>query len=424
MVSRVMVTRVMVDKVMVDSDGFHIPPLAQQISALATDAGSEARIVGGAVRDFLAGRQPGDIDMAVAMPIEQAAEIFRKAGLRVIETGLRHGTVTVRAADGASAPAAIEVTQTRIDVDTDGRHATIGFSADWQQDASRRDFTINAIYVCADGSIADPLDGEADLRAGRLRFVGDAGQRVREDALRMLRYCRLMPAFASAGPDPEAVAALRAHAGLATALSGERVASELARLLVAPGASDAIALMRDCGVDMTALGLSVDPSLLAHMPPIDPAGPFAAEGWLAALAQIMPSGSAQPLAERLRLSRREAKSLSMFDQLGKPELAAQLAPPPDDPTIWQRAIWRLRRDGVNAGLVYAVATARAGGDVDLAHAAALACWDPPKCPISGTDLLSHGVDNGPAVGQMLDAIEQKWVDSSFTLTRKELLAGQ
>ena len=405
------------------SDGFPIPPLAQQIFALATDAGSEARIVGGAVRDFLAGRQPGDIDMAVAMPIEQAAEIFRKAGLRVIETGLRHGTVTVRAAGGASAPAAIEVTQTRIDVDTDGRHATIAFSADWQQDANRRDFTINALYVCADGSIADPLDGEADLRGGRLRFVGDAGQRVREDALRMLRYCRLMPTFASAGPDPEAVAALRAHAGLATALSGERVASELARLLVAPGAGDAIALMRDCGVDRAALGLSVDPSLLAHMPPIDPAGPFAAEGWLAALALIMPSGSAQPLADRLRLSRRDAKSLSMFDQLGKPQLAPQLAPPPDDPTIWQRAIWPLRRDGVNAGLVYVVATARTGGDVDLAHAATLACWDPPKCPISGTDLLSHGVDNGPALGQMLDTLEQKWVDSSFTLTRKELLAG-
>ena len=134
---------------MVDRASFPIPPLAAQIFALAASAGSEARIVGGAVRDFLAGRRPGDIDMAVAMPIEQAAEIFRKAGLRVIETGLRHGTVTVHA---ATAHAAIEVTQTRVEVDTDGRHATIEFSADWKQDASRRDFSINAIYVCADGS--------------------------------------------------------------------------------------------------------------------------------------------------------------------------------------------------------------------------------------------------------------------------------
>jgi tRNA nucleotidyltransferase/poly(A) polymerase len=404
---------------MVDRASFPIPPLAAQIFALAASAGSEARIVGGAVRDFLAGRRPGDIDMAVAMPIEQAAEIFRRAGLRVIETGLRHGTVTVRT---ASAHAAIEVTQTRVDVVTDGRHATIEFSADWKQDASRRDFTINAIYICADGSIADPLDGEADLRAGRLHFVGDAGQRVREDALRMLRYCRLMPAFGGAGPDPEAIAALCAHAGLAAALSGERVAAEMARLLVAPGAGDAIALMHECGIDLAALGLSVQPALLAHLPPLAHFGPLAAQGWLACLALIMPADSARALADRLRLSRRDAKCLAIIDRLGTPELAPRLAPQTDDPTIWQRGIWALHREGVNAGLVYVVATARAGGDVDLVHAAALACWNPPKFPISGADLLSHGVDNGPALGQMLETLEQKWVDSSFTLTRKELLA--
>ena len=405
---------------MVDRASFPIPPFAAQIFALAASAGSEARIVGGAVRDFLAGWRPGDIDMAVAMPIEQAAEIFRKAGLRVIETGLRHGTVTVRAASAQAA--AIEVTQTRVDVDTDGRHATIEFSADWEQDASRRDFTINAIYVCADGSIADPLDGKADLRAGRLRFVGDAGQRVREDALRMLRYCRLMPAFAGAGPDPEAIAALCAHAGLAAALSGERVAAEMARLLVAPGAGDAITLMHECGIDLAALGLSVQPVPLVHLPPIAQSGPLAAQGWLACLALIMPADSAHALADRLRLSRRDAKCLAMIDRLGTPDLASRLAPQTDDPTIWQRGIWALHRDGVNAGLVYVVATARAGSDVDLAHAAALACWKPPKFPISGADLLSHGVDNGPALGQMLKALEQTWVDSSFTLTRKELLA--
>ena len=406
---------------MVDRASFPIPPLAAQIFALVASAGSEARIVGGSVRDFLAGRRPGDIDMAVAMPIEQAAEIFRKAGLKVIETGLRHGTVTVRLA--STNAAAIEVTQTRVDVDTDGRHATIEFSADWKQDASRRDFTINAIYVCADGSIADPLNGEADLRAGRLRFVGDAGQRVREDALRMLRYCRLMSAFATAGPDPEATAALCAHAGLAAALSGERVAAEMARMLVAPGAGDAIALMHECGIDIAALGLSFQPLPLVHVPPLAHSGPLAAQGWLACLALIMPANSARFLANRLRLSRRDAKCLAMIDRLGTPELLYRLSPQTDDPTIWQRGIWTLHRNGVNAGLVYAVATARAGVDVDLAHAEALASWDPPKFPISGADLLLNGVHNGPALGQMLKALEQKWVDSSFTLTKKELLAG-
>ena len=112
----------------------------------------------------------------------------------------------------------------------------------------------------------------------------------------------------------------------------------------------------------------------------------------------------------------------MIDKLGVPKLAPDLNPQTDDPTIWQRAIWAVFREGINAGLVYVVATARAGFDVDLAHAADLALWDPPKCPISGTDLLSHGVDNGPELGQMLKEIEQRWVESSFTLSRKELLA--
>lgn len=420
---------------MVVSDDFLIPPLAKQIFALAAAADSEARIVGGVVRDFLSGRPLGDIDMAIAMPIKRAAKIFRKAGLRVIETGLRHGTVTVRNADAdggvdndvdfdaAALTPAIEVTQTRIDVETDGRHATIGFSSDWKQDASRRDFTINAIYICADGSIADPFDGVADLRAGRLRFVGDASQRVREDALRMLRYCRFMPAFTSTGPDAEAVNALRANAALTANLSGERVAAELSRLLLAPGAVDAITLMQDCGIDLAALNLSLDPSALVCLESNGQAGSFAPKDWLTRLALIMPEGSGKSLAKRLRLSRRDAKFLLMVDHYGRPEIAHQLVPQCDDPTIWQRAIWAPLRDGVNGGLVYIVATARAGIEVDLAHAAVLTHWDAPKCPISGTDLLSHGVDSSPAIGQMLKDIEQRWVDSSFTLTKRELLSG-
>ena len=406
---------------LVDKIDFTIPPLARQIFSLLAAAGSEARIVGGSVRDFLAGYPAGDIDMAVAMPIKQAADIFRRAGLKVVETGLKHGTVTVSAGDAHSS--AIEVTQTRIDLETDGRHATVEFSNDWIKDASRRDFTINAIYVCADGSINDPLNGTADLRAGRLRFVGDAGQRVREDALRILRYCRLMPAFSSTGADPDAIVALRAHAGLAAGLSGERVANELARLLVAPGAGDAIALMHDCGVDQATIGLPLKASALVHLPAIGQAGPLAAQGWLACLVLIMPAGSAQSVADRLRLSNRDARCLSMIDKLGTPELALNLKPQADDPTTWKRAAWVVRREGINVGLVYAVATARAGVDVDLAYAADLARWDPPKCPVSGIDLLSHGVDNGPALGQMLKEIEQKWVESAFTLNRKELLAG-
>ena len=182
---------------------FPVSPLAQRLFALAAAAGHEARIVGGAVRDWQAGFDIGDIDMAVAAPIEAFASRCRDAGLRVIETGLSHGTVTV-AVDGD----AIEVTQTRVDLETDGRHALVGFSDDWQADARRRDFTINALYLDADGRVDDPLGGLADLRNGMLRFAGDAAQRVEEDALRMLRYCRFLPRFGGGSTDADALVAI------------------------------------------------------------------------------------------------------------------------------------------------------------------------------------------------------------------------
>ena len=201
------------------SGAFPVPPLATRLFALARAEGYEARIVGGAVRDWLAGLPTGDIDMAVAAPIDAFAGACRADGIRVIETGLSHGTVTVLSparSGGANADAVnadmggpIEVTQTRLDLETDGRHAVVGFSDDWKADASRRDFTINAIYIDADGQIDDPLGGRVDLELGTLRFAGNAAQRVEEDALRMLRYCRFLPRFGSAGVAPAAAAALR-----------------------------------------------------------------------------------------------------------------------------------------------------------------------------------------------------------------------
>ena len=156
--------------------------------------GYEARIAGGAVRDWVASGCPArfhivDLDMAVASPIAEVSTILRIAGMRVVETGLSHGTVTL--VEGGHT---VELTQTRVDVETDGRHAVVAFSDDWKQDAARRDFTINALYIDSNGQLQDPLGGMADLQAGILRFVGDAHQRVAEDALRMLRY--LLPGLA------------------------------------------------------------------------------------------------------------------------------------------------------------------------------------------------------------------------------------
>jgi len=403
---------------MMTTDGqdrpFPIPQLAARIFALTDAAGMDARIVGGAVRDWLVGRVIGDIDMAVAAPIDRVACLLREAGLKVIDTGLDHGTVTV-VDDGQH----LEVTQTRVDLATDGRHAVVAFSDDWAADAARRDFTINALYVDAAGSIEDPLGGRADLEAGILRFVGDATRRVEEDALRMLRYCRFLPHFGRAGTDDDALAALAAKAGLAANLSGERIAAELERMLTAPGARRALALMQETGLASAALGVALDAAALTAE--IDRAVEMAEDAdhptWLVRLAVITRTGDAADLAVCLRLSRRHSHMLAMLDRDAP---AADINSLTGD--SWQQAAWWLHRAGMSPASTLVVASGRTGRPVDRAHLARLAAWVPPEFPLTGADLLSQGVDSGPGVGEMLRAAEQEWVARDFAPERADLLA--
>ena len=411
---------------------FPIPPLAARIFTILAASGIDARIVGGAVRDWLVGRVIGDIDMAVAAPIDRVAGLLRNAGLRVIDTGLDHGTVTV-VDDGRH----LEVTQTRVDLETDGRHAVVAFSDDWAVDAARRDFTINALYVDEVGRIEDPLGGRADLEAGILRFVGTTTRRVEEDALRMLRYCRFLPHFGTAGTDDDALAALAGKAGLAANLSGERIANELSRLLAGPAAAAAITLMQETGLAAAALGGTLDSSRLT--PEIDQAVATVFGGdnlaWLVRLAVIMQPGMADSLATRLRLSRRDSQFLQALDR----DMADADAGDHVDAltgAAWQQAAWWRRRAEAKpaanlpatnlpaanlpvAALV--VASGRAGRPIDGPHLARLAAWVPPVFPLTGADLLSQGVDSGPAVGELLRAAEQEWVARDFAPTRPDLL---
>lgn len=413
---------------------FPVSPLADRIFAVARDHGSAARIVGGAVRDWLVGRPIGDIDMAIAMPIESAAAAFRAAGLRVIETGLAHGTVTVLFAPETTPDTSesIEVTQTRVDVETDGRHAIVVFSPDWAADAARRDFTINAIYLDESSQITDPLGGIADIAARRLRFAGMATDRVREDALRMLRYCRFLPLFGAAAIDPSADAALRAHAGLAAGLSGERIHHELARICAAPGTDVALGLMQDTGLAKAAIGVDIQPEYLACLPPheaMQQALNDSADLWLLVLSIVLPDGAAGQVATRLRLSRKQARLLAGLQQAGAARAGMASATASDGPVPdslladgWRQAAWFLRRDGLDPGLCYAYRMLRQQRRPDPAEVAERARWVPPICPVSGADLLSQGVDKGPALGQMLAAVETRWVQSDFTLSKVALLA--
>ena len=387
-------------------------PLVMQIFAQALALGGEARIVGGAVRDWLAGYPVGDIDMAINLPIETVASHMMACDMCVAETGMKHGTITLYDNDDQ-----IELTQTRVDLETDGRHAIVAHNQDWVRDATRRDFTINALYLDSSGGIFDPLDGKADLQAGRLRFAGDAGLRVQEDALRIIRYCRFLPRFAATGIDPQAQTALRKHASKCAGLSGERIANEMRRIMVGGRLKDVIGLMQDTKIDQAALGLSFDPPRLANDDEI--ASMIAGLGanvdfaWLVNLAVAMPSGSAALLAKRLRLSRAEKRCLTRLD-LGLGD---------DDMTMLSGARWRQVAYylGDMAALLFAVQSWRNGHALNASRLAEFTSWTPPQNPICGADLLSHGVDNGPGLGKMLNDAERRWVTSNFTLGKATLL---
>ena len=418
---------------------FPVPPLARQIFAAARDMGCEARIVGGAVRDWLlatgtmatgddaTSKGPADIDMAIACPIADAAAALRRRKLKIVETGLAHGTITVL---GDGAP--IELTQTRVDLETDGRHAVIGFTDDWAEDARRRDFTVNALYVTEDGRLEDPIGGLPDLMAGRLRFVGDARTRIAEDGLRMLRYCRFLPRFGEGGADREAFEAISAMATRAGTLSGERIARELRHLFAAPRPQPGVQVLHDTGLDQAILGLCLQPDALALLPPDDAVIAALASTadlkWLVRLAACLDSnmirdaGSgrdvADRLAKRLRLSRAERRYLiSLCESATQISTGDHLAG-----HGWQRVAWFLHQAGGDPAAIYIASMARNGQAVSARRMGDLASWCPPECPVTAADLLSHGVDKGPKLGDMLCEIEWRWVMQDFTPTREELLA--
>ncbi len=381
-------------------------PLVTQIFSAAKALGGEARIVGGAVRDWISGHPVGDIDMAVNLPIGTVASYFSSGDVRVVETGLQHGTITLCCAKDS-----IELTQTRVDLETDGRHAVVAYNGDWLLDAARRDFTVNAIYLDEDGLIIDPLDGQSDLNAGRLQFVGDAEQRVKEDALRIIRYCRFFPRFEKAGTNAEMINLLLDNAALCADLSGERIAEELRQIMVGGEAAVVIGMLRGAQIDCSTLGLKFNLSPLGIDKNFDKV--LAQLGWLAGLATILPVGSARRVAKRLRLSRFERRCLARLDLgINDGELAMLNGP------RWQQGAYYL---GDWAPMLYAVQSWRNLTVINTWRCEELAAWIPPKIPICGTDLLSHGVDNGPAMGQMLSRAEAKWVASGFSLKKSDLL---
>ncbi|HEX3415636.1 MAG TPA: CCA tRNA nucleotidyltransferase [Stellaceae bacterium] len=383
------------------------PATSAVLEALAA-GGAQARFVGGSVRDALLGQLIGDIDLATPAPPERVIELLEKRGIKVVPTGLAHGTVTAIA---GTPPRHFELTTLRRDVETYGRRARVAFDADWAADAARRDFTINAISLDPDGTVHDPVGGLADLRVRRVRFVGDPATRIAEDVLRIMRYYRFEARFGAGLGDAPARAACRALAHLLPNLSAERVAQELVKLLETSDPVGALRMMAEDSVLPIILPEARRLDRLRHM--------IASESEpdplrrLAALIEVDGAG-AVTLAERLHFSN------AWRDRLHG------LAPPwaidpPADSAAQRRALYRLGAERYRDIALLLAAEGAMSRD-RLAELLALARdWTPPAFPLSGRDVTALGIPPGPGVGRLLHRAHEWWEAGDFTAGRAACL---
>ena len=367
-------------------------------AVFAALSGHQVLAVGGCVRDALLGWPMADVDMATDALPDQVMALAAAAGLRVVPTGIAHGTVTIMS-DGIPH----EVTTFRRDVETDGRHAVVAYTDDVAQDAARRDFTMNALYCTADGTVIDPLGGVDDLLAGRVRFVGDPAQRIAEDHLRILRFFRFTATYADPahGIDAEGLAACAIGAGGIDRLSRERVGAEMRQILEAPDPAPVVASMAHAGVLAHVLP-GADPASLALLVHLEGLGDAPAS-WLRRLAVL----GAQDATRALRLSRDDAATL--------------------------RAV----RDGALGGLTHAALGFRLrhlAQDAALIRAALSGAPLPENwldeiargkrhvtAPVTAADLMP--AFGGAALGVRLAELTDRWLASDLRLTRDELLGG-
>jgi poly(A) polymerase len=378
-------------------------PLSDLLAALDRD-GEEARVNGGAVRDALLGLAPVEVDVATTALPEETIRRVEAAGWKAVPTGVAHGTVTA-VVDGRP----FEVTTLRRDVETDGRRAVVAFTRDWAEDAVRRDLTINGLYLSRDGRVHDHVGGLADLRAGRVRFIGSARDRIREDYLRTLRFFRFHARFARGPIDPEGFAAAIAERDGLTRLSAERVRAELMKLLVAPRAPGTVAVMAGAGLFAPLIGGVPRPSRLARLAALDADAPDPLLR-LAALNQAVRE-DAERLKRKLRLSRAEADRLAAIGDGGGPPQ------PADGEQAARRALYRLGRRAFGDRLKLAWAESGAPpDDPEWRSLLGLADrWTPPKFPVTARELLALGTPEGPLVGETLRRLEELWLLGDFSL---------
>ncbi|SFL05702.1 CCA tRNA nucleotidyltransferase [Shimia haliotis] len=372
-------------------------PATQKVCKALTDAGYQALFVGGCVRNALLGAPVNDIDISTDALPERVMELAKSAGLNAVPTGIEHGTITV-----VSNHIPHEITTFRRDVETDGRRAVVAFSDNVEDDALRRDFTMNALYATPDGTVVDPLGGMTDLKARRLRFIDNAEDRIREDYLRILRYFRFHAIYGDpmAGMDPDALAAIADNIdGLAT-LSKERVGTEVKKLLSASDPAPAVAAMRSTGV-LTAILHGCDDKALAPLVHLEAQFGLAPDP-IRRLASLGGVG----LTEALRLSKRDSRSLydlrdGVENTMGPAELGYRL--------------------GSEAGTsILLLRAAMLELPFDPASPAEVSRGAAADFPIRPADLMPDY--SGPALGRALKTLESRWIESGLTMGKAALLA--
>lgn len=401
---------------------FNAPELKTVMALLNADGG-EGRIAGGAVRNSLMGLPISDADIATDLLPDAVMARAKAAGIKAVPTGIEHGTVTLVVGGKP-----FEVTTLRRDIATDGRHAEVAFGKDWQEDANRRDLTMNGLYADKDGNVIDLVGGIADVESRTVRFIGKAEERISEDYLRILRYFRFFAHYGAGRPDADALRAMARGKDGVRQLSAERVWSELKKLLSAQDPGRALLWMRTAGVLMLVLpetekwGIDEMPGLIEaervfHWP-VDP---------LLRLAAMVPPDVARlkAMAERLRLSKQEAKVFE--DWANAPAIPQKIAA-----TAFARMLYRVGAGGLIVRLKLAIAIARAKAEGDMQLMAEVARlqgllsqaqdWVAPKFPLSGADVLATGVPAGPKVGERLKQLEDEWVEGNFNADRQALLA--
>ena len=366
-----------------------------------TFEGAEIRFIGGCVRDSLVGGKFQDIDLATNARPGKVIQLFDRAGIRCIPTGIKYGTVT--AVIGLQS---FHITTYRRDIKTNGRQATVEFSTEWHEDAKRRDFTINAMSITPDGELFDPFNGWKDLQEGRIRFIGDPNCRVREDVLRILRWFRFYAQYGKSPPDLEALEACRGFAYRIPNLSGERIWSEFKRLLATQKPMSSIILMSETGVIDTVLGYRGRINLLSGIFEVEQLSDISTDSLLRFAALISERQAVQGVSERLRLSKKETRRISnaVIDNLNlNPNLSLRKR---------NRYFYHHAPRTVEDRILLAWALKPNDSRWKTWHKD-FSNFVRPTFPITGKDIIATGIKSGPVVGKLLQEMENWWIKHDF-----------